>query len=317
MPQPVLQPLPRAALFLVVTIAPGGEDTVRALLADVPALRRSVGFRISDGDLSCVVGIGSDAWSRLFGGPKPEHLHPFQEVRGAVHQAPSTPGDVLFHIRGERADVCFELGMLIVKRLEGMASVVDEVHGFRYFDRRDLLGFVDGSGNPEDDEAKAAVFDADGGSYVIIQKYLHDLTAWNALTIEGQENVIGRTKLPDVEMPDSVKPSNSHIVLNTINDYHGETRDIVRDNMPFGTIGRGEFGTFFIGYASDPGVTELMLRRMFIGEPAGNHDRILDFSTAMTGCLFYVPTPAFLADPPAPNPAAERSLGIGSLKGNS
>jgi putative iron-dependent peroxidase len=140
-----------------------------------------------------------------------------------------------------------------------------------------------------------------GGSYVIVQKYLHDMTAWDGLTVEEQERVVGRGKLSNVEMADDVKPANSHVALNTIVDADGTQRQILRDNMPFGSLSAGEFGTYFIGYAATPAVTELMLQRMFIGDPPGNYDRILDFSTAVTGTLFFVPTADFLDDPP-PSP---------------
>jgi putative iron-dependent peroxidase len=183
--------------------------------------------------------------------------------------------------------------------------VVDEVHGFRSFDERDLLGFVDGTENPEGSAALDAVLIVDedtrfqGGSYVIVQKYLHDLDAWDALPVEEQERVIGRTKLSDIEFPDELKPSNSHVALNTIVDQNGADRQILRLNMPFGTVGAGEFGTYFIGYARTPEVIEQMLRNMFLGKPPGNSDRILDFSKAGTGALFFVPTVDFLDDPPA------------------
>lgn len=323
-PQTVIAPPARATVFLVVTIAPGREETVRDLLEDVSGLRRSVSFRAPDDELSCVVGIGSAAWDRLFDGPRPQGLHPFVELTGERHRAPATPGDLLFHLRARRMDLCFELARLIGERLRGAVTVVDEVHAFKYFDERDLLGFVDGSENPEGRRAVEAVFIGDedpdftGGSYVIVQKYLHDLTAWNALSSQEQEEVIGRTKAANVELPDDVKPADSHVALNTITGEDGDERKIVRENMPFGTIGEGEFGTYFIGYARTPDVTEQMLRNMFLGDGRGAYDRILDFSTAITGCLFHVPTATFLDDLPDPPVGAARtsgSLGIGSLKG--
>ncbi|MFI2452662.1 Dyp-type peroxidase [Streptomyces sp. NPDC019539] len=322
--QAVIAPPARAAMFLVSTISPGGEATVRDLLQDLAGLRRSVGFRVPDAGLGCIVGIGSTAWDRLFAGPRPSDLHPFVPLSGARHRAPSTPGDLLFHLRAHRMDLCFELARLIGERLAGAVTVVDEVHGFKFFDERDLLGFVDGSENPEGVIATDAVFtgeedpEFEGGSYVIVQKYVHDLAAWNALPTEEQENTIGRTKQANVELPDETKPADSHVALNTITDENGDEQKIFRENMPFGNVGRGEFGTYFIGYARTPAVTERMLRNMFLGDPPGTHDRILDFSTAVTGCLFHVPTADFLDDPPPPAAdlgAAEGSLGIGSLKG--
>ncbi|MGW0629975.1 Dyp-type peroxidase [Streptomyces sp. NPDC002758] len=322
--QPVIVPPARATLFLVVTLLPGREDSVRGLLEDVSGLRRSVSFRAPDDGLTCAVGIGSAAWDRLFSGPRPAGLHPFVELAGERHRAPSTPGDLLFHVRARRMDLCFELARLFMERLRGAVTVVDEVQAFKYFDERDLLGFVDGSENPEGGLAAASVFVGDedpdfaGGSYVIVQKYVHDMAAWQALPVEEQDKVIGRTKQANVELPDDVKPSDSHVALNTITDEDGNERKIVRENMAFGTVGDGEFGTYFIGYARTPDVTEQMLRNMFLGNGPARHDRILDFSTAVTGCLFHVPTATFLDDLPAPpgtKAAADGSLGIGSLKG--
>jgi porphyrinogen peroxidase len=335
-PQAVLTPLTAAALFLVATIDPGAEEVVRDLLADISGLERTVGFRVPTAGLALVTGIGSDAWDRLFSGPRPAELHPFKELRGERHHAVSTPGDLLFHIRSTQADLCFELASLIMDRLRGSVAVVDEVHGFKYFDDRDLLGFVDGTENPTGEAATTAVTvgaedpDFAGSSYVIVQKYLHDMSKWNALSTEAQELVIGRRKLSNVELADDVKPGNSHVALNTIVDPDGTQRQILRDNMAFGTVGRGEFGTYFIGYAATPSVTEEMLENMFIGDPPGNYDRILDFSTAVTGNLFFTPTADFLDDPPpapdtgtgAANTTAaptmsttDGSLGIAGLRG--
>jgi putative iron-dependent peroxidase len=218
--------------------------------------------------------------------------------------------------------MCFELSQRLTERLAGYAQTVDEVHGFRSFDERDLLGFVDGTENPEGSAASDAALISDedaqfaGGSYVIVQKYVHDLASWDALPVEEQERAIGRTKLNDIELPDGVKPANSHVALNTIVDDEGQQRQIMRFNMPFGHVGAREFGTYFIGYARAPDVIEQMLRNMFIGKPPGNYDRILDFSTAMTGNLFFVPNADFLEDPSGAAAADAGSLGIGSMKGD-
>ncbi|QNG20572.1 Dyp-type peroxidase [Rhodococcus triatomae] len=302
--QTVLAPPAKAAIFLVVTVRPSAENDIRELLGDVSGLVRAVGFRVPDADLNCVVGIGAQLWERLYGSPRPAGLHPFRALEGERHTAVSTPGDVLFHLRGTQLDVCFELAYQISRRLSGWADIVDEVHGFKFFDERDLLGFVDGTENPEGIAAVDAVTIGDedaefaGGSYVLVQKYLHDLDAWNTLSVEEQERAIGREKLTDIEIPDELKAPNSHVSVNTITDPDGTQLQIVRDNMPFGSVSAGEFGTYYIGYAATPDVIERMLQRMFIGEPPGNYDRILDFSTAVTGSLFYVPTAGFLDDQP-------------------
>jgi porphyrinogen peroxidase len=336
-PQPVLAPLTPAAVFLVATIKEGqrAASSVHDALPEVSGLVRAIGFRDPAKRLSVVTSIGSDAWDRLFSGPRPARLHPFVEIRGGRHHAPATPGDLLFHIRAESMDVCFELATKLVESMDGAVTIVDEVHGFKFFDNRDLMGFVDGTENPDGPIAVSAtqIGDEDpdfaGGCYVQVQKYLHDMGSWNSLSTQEQERVIGRTKLDDIEMNDAVKPANSHIALNVIEDDDGNELKIVRHNMPFGEIGKGEFGTYFIGYSRSPAVTERMLDNMFIGDPPGNTDRILDFSTALTGGMFFTPTVDLLDNPPPqPNSAHEEaestaasvaprdgSLGIGSLRG--
>jgi porphyrinogen peroxidase len=338
--QPIIQPLRRAAIFLVLNIAPNAasDDTVRSICADLSKLVRAVGFREPDAQLSCVMGIGSEAWNRLFGTPRPTELHPFKEIIAGPRHAVATPGDLIFHIRGEREDLCFELETQILMYLGAAVSTVDEVPAFRYFDNRDLLGFVDGTENPVEDEASEAVFIEGedpafaGGSYVIVQKYLHDLAAWNALPSETQEKIIGRTKLSDVELADAVKPTSAHNALNTIIE-NGVEKKIFRANGVFGQPAKGEFGTYFIGYARTPRIIEQMLQNMFVGRPPGNYDRLLDVSRALTGTLFFVPSLTFLeaVTSPAAAPAVatessiqpsrsgempnDGSLGIGSLKG--
>lgn len=336
-PQAVLRPLTRAAIFLVVTVNPGsaGRAAVRSFCGDLAALLRAVGFRDIEGNLSCVMGIGSDAWDRLIGQPRPAELHPFREIGAGARRAVATPGDLLFHIRAKRMDLCFELATQIMARLGDAVSPVDEVHGFRYFDDRDLIGFVDGTENPTAQEAIDAAYVGDedtafaGGSYVLVQKYLHDLAGWNALSTEAQERIIGRTKLSDIELDDAVKPTSAHNALTTIVE-DGKEMKIIRDNMPFGRAAAGEFGTYFIGYARSPRTIEQMLENMFVGRPPGNYDRLLDFSVAKTGSLFFAPSATFLqaigdaappdqpapADPPAAAPPRDGSLRIGSLKGD-
>ena len=300
-PQAVLAPLTSSAIFLVACIKPDDQSyaAVRLLGGDLPGIFRAVDFRRIEGALSCVTAFGSDAWGKLFGKPCPAELHPFREIKSAERHAVSTPGDLLFHIRAKRMDLCFELATQIMERIGGAVSAVDETHGFRYFDNRDLLGFVNGTENPRAGAAfDAALVSAEdarfaGGSYVIIQKYLHDMGRWNALSTEEQERVIGRKKLSDIELSDAVKPSSAHSALTTIVEDGKEVK-ILRDNMPFGKPGQGEFGTYFIGYSRSPRTTEQMLENMFVGRPPGNYDRLLDFSRAVTGSLFFAPSATFL-----------------------
>jgi porphyrinogen peroxidase len=338
-PQAVASGLTRNAIFLVLTMNPGADSTaaVRALCGDLAGLVRAVGFRDTEANLSCVAGFGAHAWTRLAGAPLPVQLHPFREFHAGNRHAVATPGDLLFHLRATRMDLCFELATHITTRLGEAVSPADEVHGFRYFDDRDLIGFVDGTENPVGAGAAAATVIGEedpmfaGGSYVIVQKYLHDLAGWNELPTEEQEGIVGRRKLTDIELADDVKPSYAHNVLTSI-EVDGEELEIVRDNMPFGNASHGEYGTYFIGYARAASTIELMLENMFVGNPPGNYDRLLDFSTAVTGNLFFVPSqplleslataPASTESEPAEapeagatanGPGATGSLNIGSL----
>lgn len=300
--QSVDAPLSLAAVFLVVTVA--SEQTALAKVASVLGglddLVKTVGFRDLSGRLSCIAGIGHDLWDRLHFKARPKELKPFAAIKGTVHAAPSTPGDLLFHIRSERPDMCFEFERILLDSLGTAVTVVDEVSGFRYFDARDLLGFVDGTANPTglDLPASALVGDEDaafaGGSYVVVQKYLHDLNAWKKTPTHLQEEIIGRTKIDNIEIDDDDAPRKSHKSLATIVDADGNEFDILRDNMPFGRPGRQEFGTYFIGYSRYLWVIEKMLQRMYVGDPPGAYDRLLDFSTPHTGTTFFAPSRVML-----------------------
>src|ERR1700678_4239945 len=191
-------------------------------------------------------------------------------------------------------------------------AVADEVHGFRYFDDRDVIGFVDGTENPRGEAAREAAIIAGedpafaGGSYVIVQKYFHNMKAWNGLSTEAQEHIIGRRKLSDIELDEAEKPASAHNAL-TVIEENGKELKILRDNMPFGRPGHGEFGTYFIGYSRSPRTIEQMLENMFVGRPPGNYDRILDFSHPVTGSLYFVPTGMFLDNVPPDAPAQAES----------
>ncbi len=312
-PQSVSTSVTRSAIFLVLSVASDAPSraAVRAWCADIANLTRAVGKRVPSGNLSCVCGFASDAWDTLFGEPRPAELHPFREFGSGERVALATPGDILLHIRADQMDLCFELASQLVGRLGEAATTIDEVHGFRNFDMRAMIGFVDGTENPVGREAVHFTVigdedpDFEGGSYVLVQKYLHDMKGWNALPVEAQEHIIGRTKLADIELDESVKPSWSHSSLTTL-DEDGQEIKILRDNMPFGRPGMGEFGTYFIGYARSPAPIEQMLENMFVGLPPGNYDRLLDFSRAVTGGLFFVPSEPLL------EALAERDPGAGA-----
>jgi len=296
-------------------------------------LNNSGDTRFPDSGASCVMGIGHDAWLRLgLPVPLPKELTNFAPVVGGKHVAVSTPGDLHFHLKGTSSSICYDMAATLAQLLDTVAVPVEEVHGFRYWDGRSILGFVDGTENPKGDKRAFFGLIGDeepaykGGSYLFVQKYIHDLKAFKALPVDQQEKVFGRYKESDVEMPDDIKPANSHIALTNV----GDDLKVIRDNLPFGNMSTNEMGTYFIAYASTFSTVKKMLDNMFIGLPEGNYDRLLDFSTPRTGTLFFVPSASMLKNiasgapvletaPPvpdtAPRPASGNgSLSIGSLK---
>ncbi len=297
--QSIDAPLSRAAVFLTLTVAEGRDalQAVCGVLDGLDDLIKTVGFRDLNGRLSCITALGSGLWDRFGTQKRPKELRPFAPIEGQIHKAPATPGDLFFHIRAEREDLCFEFERLLLNQLGSSVEVADEVIGFRYFDSRDLLGFVDGTANPtgRDINGSTLVGDEDaefaGGSYVVVQKYLHQMQSWARLPKGEQEQIIGREIVSNVELPDATSGQKSHKTLATIVDEDGGEHDILRDNMPFGRPGQGEYGTYFIGYSRHLWVTQKMLERMFLGDPPGMHDRLLDFSTACTGAVFFAPAP--------------------------
>lgn len=295
-PQDVTEKQGENAIFIVYKLKQSTDtaDKVKDVCANFSAMIRSMRNRFPDMEFSCVIGFGSDAWSYLFPEQsKPAELKPFEEIRGPKLTAVSTPGDLFLHIRAKQMGLCFEFASIINEKLEGVAESVDETHGFRYMDGKSIIGFVDGTESPAVDENPyhfAVVGEEDpefaGGSYIFVQKYIHDMVAWNALAVEEQEKVIGRRKYNDVELSDEEKPQNAHNAVANI----GDDLKIVRANMPFANTSKGEYGTYFIGYASTFSTTRQMLQSMFIGNPPGNTDRLLDFSTPVTGTLFFAPS---------------------------
>lgn len=304
-PQDVTNTPGEHAIFMIFGLQDGDEASARVkdLCAGFSAVARSMRTRLPDSAISCIMGFGAEAWGKLF--PKrgkPKELEIFKEIKGSKYTAVSTPGDIFLHIRAARLDVCLEAAAIISSKLQGAVYPIDEVQGFRYFDGRAIIGFVDGTENPENEERLASATiggddpDFTGGSYAFVQKYLHDMNAWNALSTEEQEKAIGRRKFNDVELSDEEKPENAHNAVTNIEDEDGNELKIVRANMAFANPAKGEFGTYFIGYAGKFSTTRKMLENMFIGEPTGNTDRLLDFSTAATGTLFFVPSAELLEE---------------------
>lgn len=292
-----------SSIFLTCSLSCvyGAAETARSTLAAIDDVTKSVSIRDLKANLICTAAIGGDAWGSITGRPRPKDLRTFPVYEGNKHATVSTGGDLFFHIRADRFDMCFEVEQQVLSALGNAVKVIDETIGFRYFDTRDLLGFVDGTANPVGGDLPGAVRvtaqddpAAADGSYIVVQKYLHDLASWTALDVETQERIVGRRKLENTELNDAPSGQKAHKTLTSIEDEQGEEQAILRDNMPFGSPGSGQLGTYFVGYARKLWVMERMLERMFVGDPPGMHDRILDYSTPVTGATFFAPSASFL-----------------------
>lgn len=294
------------AYFLVfnLTLLPESRRILIDFCNNFSGLIRSMRTRFPELETSCVIGFGANAWTALFPNQsKPKELNTFNEIKGETYTAVSTPGDLFFHIRALKVSACYELASIISQKLKNIVTPVDEVHGFRYFDGRSIIGFVDGTENPEYEDERvsyAVIGDEDpefsGGSYAFVQKYIHDMEEWEKQPLIEQEKVIGRHKFNDVELTDEEKEPGSHNVVTNIQDENGEDLKIVRANMPFSNPSKNEYGTYFIGYARYFSTTNRMLENMFTGTPEGHTDKLLKFSTPVTGTLFFVPSAEFLDD---------------------
>ena len=269
------------------------KSTYEKVCGLVGNLNNSVANRFPEGRASVTIGISLSAWLAL-GLPKPlpKELKDFQPIKGSKHTAVATEGDLHFHIRAHNQSLAYDMAATINEVMQPIADCIVNVQGFRYWDGRAIIGFVDGTENPRGAEREqfAVVGDEDpdyqGGSYLFVQKYVHDMNAWRALPVSEQEKVIGRSKEMDIEMDEDTMPSNAHSALANV----GDDLKVVRDNMPFHDPISHQMGTYFICYANTFSTVEKMLTNMFIGNPAGNYDRLLDFSTAETGTLFFVPS---------------------------
>lgn len=295
-PQSAILPEPsQHALFLVLRVrepAARGRTVARAAAA-VPGLTSRVAAANRGSRLVSAVAFGAELWDMLSPRRRPAGLRPFRALRAGPRAAPATGGDLLLHIVSRRHDLNFELAHRFRRALGDLVEVMDETHGFRYLDSRDLTGFIDGTENPKGRErAPVALIGAEdaafaGGSYVFTQRYVHDLHAWASLPRGEQEKVIGRRKPDSRELSPRLRPPTAHISRVVIEEG-GEELEIVRHSFPYGTV--SEHGLFFIAYTRDLGIPERMLARMIGTSGDGLYDRLMEFTRPVSGATFFAPS---------------------------
>ncbi len=285
------------AFFLVLKLKDAKKEgrKVAKTCAQFPMMVTEAGEKDPKAEITASVSFGSEFWDAVSPAKRPALLHPFAAIQGDNRVAPATGGDILFHISSHRHDLNFELARRIMTELGTLVDVLDDVHGFTYLDSRDLTGFIDGSANPKGDaeRSEAALIGGEdaafaGGSYVLTQRYIHDLDQWQRLPVKEQEKVIGRTKPDSVELGEKEKPPTAHISRVEIEE-DGEELKIVRHSYPYGNAS-GESGLFFIAYARDLSIFEKMLNNMYGVAEDGLHDHLMDYTRAVSGAFFFTPS---------------------------
>lgn len=254
-PQPgVLSVGSAHAYFLTCTVAGDVERTALSqAIRDIHPLARALAVQAKTARRLCTLGIGSELWERLSPARRPAGLRPFRAVRANGRVAPATGGDLFLQITSGRHDLNLDLAMELARRLQPLATIAEEIHGFRYRDSQDLTGFIDGSENPKGKtRALAALIGKEdrsftGGSYVAVQRYIHDLERWRKLDDREQEQIFGRTKRGNVALPKAKKPQTAHISRVVI-ERDGAELQILRQSYPWGTV--REAGLYFAAYTS-------------------------------------------------------------------
>jgi putative iron-dependent peroxidase len=282
------------AYFLIFMASDGAERStwIRAIREILPTAK-TLAAREKRAELFCAFGIGSALWDRVSPEKRPAGLRPFRAVEANGRVAPATGGDLWVQMSSRRHDLNLDLAMALVRRLRPVATLTEEVHGFRYRDSRDLTGFIDGTENPTGKaRADAALIGEKdrrfaGGSYVAVQRYVHDLERWQKLDDREQEQIIGRTKRSSIELPKSQKPDTAHISRVVI-ERDGVELQILRQSYPWGTV--RDAGLYFVAYTKSLDIFDLMLARMMGTVEDGLHDRLMEFSRAVTGATFFVPS---------------------------
>lgn len=296
-PQSAILPAPGSnALFLVLRIADPARDGAAAarIAAGMPALTRAVARLAPKAKLASAIAFGPALWDLASPNARPRALRPFAAIDGGALRAPATGGDLFLHATSQRADVNFELALRLRAALGARAEVIEEVHGFQYLDSRDLTGFIDGTENPTGAKARgaAALIGSEdaafaGGSYVLSQRYVHDLARWNELALAEQERAIGRRKRDSKELSAKAKPATAHIARVVIEE-DGAELEILRHSFPYGTT--SESGLYFLAYTRDLAIPEKMLARMYGTSGDGLHDRLMEHTRAVSGAHFFAPS---------------------------
>jgi porphyrinogen peroxidase len=257
------------------------------------AFRRLRTPDVSAGGVNLVLAFGAGLWRAVAPSAVPADLGPFERVVGSGGaQAPATQHDAWLWISGAEPDVTWQSARLVALAVAEAADLAEEQDGFTYRGGRDITGFIDGTANRQVRQAAEVAIvppgrPGAGGSHVVTMRWVHDLDAFERLTIAEQERVFGRTKPDSVELPADHKPPTAHIsrVETTVG---GTEVEIFRRSVPYGGV--REHGLYFVAFSSERSRYDLLLSRMFGSAPGGVRDRLTDFSHPVTGSYYFAPS---------------------------
>jgi putative iron-dependent peroxidase len=255
------------------------------LVTAVASLREP---RTTMGGVNLVAGYRPELWREVAPDDAPSQVAGFDEdlvgIDGFV--MPGTQHDAVLWLSGAAYDVIFDVARTAIALLRDLSSVAEETSSWPYQHDRDLTGFIDGTENPTlIDAPELAVIGegrpGEGGTILLLQKWEHDSAAWESLSDEEQEQVIGRRKSDSVELED--KPESSH-VASTDQDTFGK---IFRRNMPYGTV--TDHGTMFVGFSPEQKPLSAMLESM-AGLTSGVRDELTRYTRPLTGAYYFIPS---------------------------
>lgn len=299
--QSVILPLPSDhARFIVLRLKDLTISELKQQIAALLSTRDRLITQHPNDQIKTAIAFGPELWSQLYT-ETPTGFKQLNPEQGAFNM-PVEPADVFIHIASARADICFAMSQAFFAGIQTKVDVLDERPCFRFFDGRDMTGFIDGTENPQfpDDRAETALLPEDAeafadGSFIFAQRYIHDLAKWQQLKVDAQEQVFGRTKLESIELDDDIKPQNAHVARTVVEDEDGEEMEILRHSLPYGD-GKGEQGLFFVAYTNNLSIIDAMLQRMFGTSGDGIHDRLLHFTTAIDGAYYFAPSDELLEE---------------------
>lgn len=279
----------RFAIFIEAMIQ-GEFDAIRQGCKKFCQSLQELQVRFPDAGLGATLAFGHDVWRDLDCEQGAAELKPFAPLGKGL--APATQRDLLLHIQSLRHDVNFSLAQAALAAFGSAIRVEEETHGFRWVEDRDLSGFVDGTENPQGDARRDVAIIADdrpdaGGSYVFVQRWEHNLKQLQRISVEQQEQMIGRTKQDNEEIPAEQRPATSHLSRVDLKE-EGKGLKILRQSMPYGTAS-GKHGLYFIAYCARLHNIEQQLLSMF-GDRDGKRDDMLRFTRAVSGSYFFAPS---------------------------